>query len=99
MKNISEYFKNGPYYFKNGPQWAQIMFWVLMIIGVTMLIIGFYLPPVGEISKSAILTFGEVQTFASIGVAFAAIFKGMNVKIQKGDTTIEANGDKKDNEE
>lgn len=50
---------------------------VLCIAGLTLLFIGCFLPPVGEIHNSMLIAFGEVSTFsgALIGVDYHYKFK------------------------
>lgn len=37
---------------------------ILCIAGITLLIMGFWVPPVGEIHSSVLVAYGEVSTFA-----------------------------------
>lgn len=81
MKKLSEFWNNSS-------RVARIMFWILMSIGVTLMVCSFILPPVGVIDNSVLLAFGEVQTFAALGVGLSCLEKGMDITLQKGDTNL-----------
>lgn len=50
---------------------------ILVIAGITLLFIGFYAPPIGEIANSVLVAYGEVSTFAGslIGVDYHYRYK------------------------
>jgi hypothetical protein len=50
---------------------------VLIIAGLTLLFLGFYAPPQGEIHHSVLIAFGEICTFvgALFGVDYTYRFK------------------------
>lgn len=68
---------------------AIISFWVFALTSITLLVIGFCLPPKGEISPSVIQAVGELFAFACLGVIPSAIKEGRHIKVQKGDASIE----------
>lgn len=45
---------------------------VLVVAGLTLLFLGFYFPPAGEIHDSVLIAYGEVSTFAGslVGVDY-----------------------------
>lgn len=75
-------------YWGNSPKWARILFWIFLGISTILIIGSFLVPPMGTIDPSVLQGVGEIQGFASLGVGFECILEGMNVTLQKGDTTI-----------
>ena len=82
-------------YWKNGPRWARVLFWVFLAVGVGLIIGSFFVPPLGVIDASVLRAVGEIQGFASFGVAFECIFTGMSISLQKGDITIDVTSQNK----
>ena len=66
---------------------------VCFIISVALLIAGFLLPPMGVIDGSVLTAVGEILLFPVVIYGFRAIELGLEVKIQKGDTTLEIHKD------
>jgi hypothetical protein len=66
---------------------------VCFLISVILLIAGFLLPPMGVIDGSVLTAVGELLLFPVIIYAFRAIELGLEVKIQKGDTSVEIHKD------
>jgi hypothetical protein len=62
---------------------------VCFLISVILLIAGFLLPPMGIIDGSVLTAVGELLLFPVVIYAFRAIELGLEVKIQKGDTSVE----------
>ncbi len=62
---------------------------VCFIISVALLIVGFLLPPMGVIDGSVLTAVGELLLFPVVIYGFRAIELGLEVKIQKGDTSVE----------
>ena len=75
-------------YWGNSPKQARILFWIFLGISTILIIGSFFVPPMGKIDPSVLQGVGEIQGFASLGVGFECILEGMNVTLQKGDTTI-----------
>jgi hypothetical protein len=69
---------------------------VCFVISVILLIVGFLLPPMGVIDGSVLTAVGELLLFPVVIYAFRAIELGLEVKIQKGDTTVEIHKDDDD---
>jgi len=72
---------------------CRIVTAVCFIISVALLIVGFLLPPMGVIDGSVLTAVGELLLFPVIIYGFRAIELGLEVKIQKGDTTVEIHND------
>lgn len=55
---------------------------ILTIAGLVLLFCGFYAVPVGEISNSVLVAFGEVSTFAGalIGVDYSYKFRAFKIE-------------------
>jgi hypothetical protein len=66
---------------------------VCFLISVILLIAGFLLPPMGIIDGSVLTAVGELLLFPVVIYAFRAIELGLEVKIQKGDTSVEIHKD------
>ena len=50
---------------------------LLVVVGIVLLFLGFYAVPIGEISNSVLVAYGEVSTFAGalIGVDYTYKFR------------------------
>jgi len=66
---------------------------VCFLISVILLIAGFLLPPMGVIDGSVLTAVGELLLFPVVIYGFRAIELGLEVKIQKGDTSVEIHKD------
>lgn len=64
------------------------VFWVCLGISIFLLITAFFVPPTAEISPSILGAVSELFAFASLATVIAAIDRGVDAKLQKGDTTI-----------
>lgn len=64
-------------------------FYFLVLISVILLIVSFLLPPQGVIDSSVIQATGELFAFGALGTLIHAINRGVDAKIQKGNTSIE----------
>lgn len=62
---------------------------ICFFISVVLLIAGFLLPPMGIIDGSVLTAVGELLLFPVVIYGFRAIELGLEVKIQKGDTSVE----------
>ena len=72
---------------------------VCFLISVILLIAGFLLPPMGVIDGSVLTAVGEILLFPVIIYGFRAIELGLEVKIQKGDTSVEIHKDDGDGDQ
>lgn len=54
----------------------------LVLAGIVLLFLGFYAPPMGDISNSVLVAYGEVSTFAGalIGVDYSYKFKAFKIE-------------------
>lgn len=68
---------------------CRIVTAICFVISVVLLIAGFLLPPMGVIDGSVLTAVGELLLFPVIIYGFRAIELGLEVKIQKGDTSVE----------
>jgi sugar phosphate permease len=62
---------------------------ICFIISICLLVGGFLTPPQGVIDGSVLAAVGELLIFPVIVYGFRAIELGMEVKISKGNTTVE----------
>lgn len=72
---------------------CSIVMAVCFVISVILLIAGFLLPPMGIIDGSVLTAVGALLLFPVIIYGFRAIELGLEVKIQKGDTSVEIHKD------
>ena len=74
---------------------GDVVFWVCLIVALVLMLLGFYLPPMGEISPSVLEAVGWLFGFAALAkfceTANAAVKAGYDAKVQHGDTKIEIN--------
>lgn len=72
---------------------GDFVFWVCLCVALVLMIIGFLLPPMGEISPSVLQAVAWLFGFAALGkgadTITLAIRSGIDAKVQHGDTTIE----------
>ena len=78
---------------------CRIVTVICFVISVLLIIAGFLLPPMGVIDGSVLTAVGELLLFPVIIYGFRAIELGLEVKIQKGDTTVEIHKDDDDGNE
>ena len=72
---------------------------ICFFISVALLIAGFLLPPMGVIDGSVLTAVGELLLFPVVIYGFRAIELGLEVKIQKGDTSVEIHKDDGDGDQ
>ena len=72
-----------------------MVFCVCLVVTLVLMLLGFYLPPMGEISPSVLQAVGWLFGFAALAkfceTANAAVKAGYDAKVQHGDTKIEIN--------
>ena len=78
---------------------CRIVTAICFVISVLLIIAGFLLPPMGIIDGSVLTAVGELLLFPVVIYGFRAIELGMEVKIQKGDTSVEIHKDDGDGDE
>jgi len=72
---------------------CRIVTAICFVISVLLIIVGFFFPPMGVIDGSVLTAVGEILLFPVIIYGFRAIELGLEVKIQKGDTSVEIHKD------
>ena len=72
---------------------CQLVTLVCFIVSIGLIVAGFLLPPMGIIDGSVLTAVGELLLFPVVIYAFRAIELGLEVKIQKGDTSVEIHKD------
>ena len=72
---------------------------ICFVISVLLIIAGFLLPPMGIIDGSVLTAVGELLLFPVVIYGFRAIELGLEVKIQKGDTSVEIHKDDGDGDQ
>lgn len=72
---------------------CQLVTLVCFIVSMGLIVTGFLMPPMGVIDGSVLTAVGELLLFPVVIYAFRAIELGLEVKIQKGDTSVEIHKD------
>lgn len=72
---------------------CQIVTGVCFAVSITLIIVGFLLPPMGSIDGSVLTAVGELLIFPVIVYGFRAIELGLEVKFTKGDASVEITKD------
>ena len=74
---------------------GDMVFWVCLVVTLVLMLLGFYLPPMGEISPSVLQAVGWLFGFATLAkfcdTVNAAVKAGYDAKVQHGATKIEIN--------
>ena len=78
---------------------CRIVTAICFVISMLLIVAGFLLPPMGMIDGSVLTAVGELLLFPVIIYGFRAIELGLEVKIQKGDTSVEIHKDDGDGDE
>lgn len=71
-------------------------FWICLILSIALIVTAFFVPPTAVIDGSVIAAVGEIFAFAALGQVAAAIEKGRNVKVSKGNVSMSVGDDDKD---
>lgn len=72
------------------------VFTVTFVLSVALIVGGFFVPPIGVIDGSVLSAVGLLLMFATIDKLPAAIKAGKNIKLQKGDSSVEISSEKTD---
>lgn len=59
------------------------------LVSIILIVVGFIVPPTGIIDGSVLTAVGEILIFPTLAYAYKAIELGLEVKFQKGETSIE----------
>ncbi len=80
---------------KEQPQccYCKLIAGVCFAISMILIVGGFLMPPTGEIDGSVLTAVGELVLFPVITYSFRAIEMGMEIKIQRGETSVEISKD------
>ena len=71
----------------------NIAFWICLGISIVLIIGGAVTPPPFVIDASIFIATGELFAFASLGAVYKALDKGVDAKIEHGETKITLNND------
>lgn len=66
----------------------RIVFYLTLGISVFMLLLGFFLPPMGIIDNSVLIACGELFGFGALGLLPMMLSSNKDIKVKKGDTSI-----------
>ena len=78
---------------------CRIVFSVCFVISAGMIVAGFIVPPAGIIDGSVLTAVGLLALFPAMSYGFRAVELGLEVKFQKGDTSLEIHKDDDENKE
>lgn len=67
------------------------VFYINLAISITLIIGGFFVPPIGVIDGSVLTAVGMLLMFTVIEKIPEVIKAGKNIKVQKGDSFVEIN--------
>ena len=70
------------------------VFYVNLAVSILLIIVGFVVPPTGVIDSSVLTAVGLLLMFATIDKIPEAIKVGRNIKVQKGDASLEVTTEK-----
>ena len=74
---------------------GDMVFWVCLVVSLVLMVLGFLLPPMGEISPSVLEGVGWIFGFAALAklcdTVNNAVKHGYDAKVKHGDTSIEIN--------
>ena len=72
---------------------CKVIFFVCLIISIGLMVAGFCVPPTGVIDGSVLKAVGILFLFAALAVGSHAIELGYDLKVSKGDTSVEIHND------
>lgn len=67
---------------------TTVALWICLIISIALLVASFLVPPMGEISPSALRGGSLIFAFAVLFLVREAVTEGLGVKLTHGDTTV-----------
>lgn len=68
---------------------CRMVFAVCFVLSASLIVAGFLVPPMGVIDGSVLTAVGELIAFPTLLYGFRAVELGLEVKFQKGDTSLE----------
>ena len=78
----------------------NVPFWILAGVALVIGIIAFFLPPMGDIKPNALKFISWIFAFTALWTVFAAMMRGIDARIQHGQTCLTIGDiDKKKNEQ
>lgn len=77
---------------------CKIAFAVCLAVSICLIVGGFLVPPQGEVDGSVLTAVGELFAFAALAVGGHAITLGYDLKLSKGDTTLDLNNNRGEDE-
>lgn len=72
---------------------CRVAFVVCLVVSIGLIIGGFLVPPTGVVDGSVLMAVGELFAFAALAVGAHAIRLGYDLRVSKGDATIEIHND------
>lgn len=66
----------------------NLWFYIFSGVAMGLVIASFIVPPTGVIDSSVLAVTGEIFAFAALGAVIKAIDKGVDAKVQRGNTTL-----------
>lgn len=69
-------------------------FYINLVVSILLIVGGFLVPPVGVIDGSVLTAVGLLLMFSVIEKIPEAIKAGRNIKLQKGDSSVEITSEK-----
>lgn len=82
---------------KYAPTLPKIIFWVLLVACFIVFVIALIEPPEWEVYDNVLKGLAMFMGFASFGVGIDCLEKGMEIKFEKGDMSIDINKKDEDN--
>lgn len=68
-----------------------IAFAITLAVSIGLIVGGFLTPPKGEIDGSVLKAVGELFAFAALALGGHALTLGYDLKVSRGDTSVEIN--------
>ena len=72
---------------------CAIAFALCLAVSIGLIVGGFFVPPTGVVDGSVLKAVGELFLFAALAVGAHAIELGYDLKLSKGDTSVELHND------
>lgn len=77
---------------------CKIVAALCFMVSILLIVAGFIVPPTGIIDGSVLTAVGEILLFPTLTYGYRAIELGLEVKFQKGETSIEIHRDENERE-
>lgn len=66
----------------------EIAFWVTLSLAILLIVVGFSLPPRGQVDPTVLTSIGELFLWPALAFGAKALEEGHKATIRKGDTSI-----------